>query len=86
MLGHNHHVKVEPYEGGGAKVDIGALDWHSMPSFEAWVIKLEFLQTEHRNPVKELIKKGVLDTEGRPIAVEDDDSHPRFGKDRYDIV
>lgn len=69
MLGHNHHIDVAPHEGGGAKLDIGAMDWHTLPSFDAWVIRLEYLQTEHRNPVKELIKQGLLDESGRPTSL-----------------
>lgn len=88
MLGHNHHITVESYQ-GGAKLDIGAMDWHSLPSFDAWVIKLEYLQTEHRNPVKELIKQGVLDVNGRPVALngggdEDEVESNRLKKHRYD--
>uniref|UniRef100_A0A914WVT7 Putative alpha-L-fucosidase n=1 Tax=Plectus sambesii TaxID=2011161 RepID=A0A914WVT7_9BILA len=70
MLGHNHHITVAPHEGGGVKLDIGALDWHSLPSFDAWVIKLEYLETERRNPVKELIKQGLLDENGRPNNID----------------
>uniref|UniRef100_A0A914ULS4 alpha-L-fucosidase n=1 Tax=Plectus sambesii TaxID=2011161 RepID=A0A914ULS4_9BILA len=65
MLGHNHFLPIKPYQ-GGAKIALGAIDWHTLPSFDAWVIRLEFLNSEHRDPVEAAKNEGLLTSSGHP--------------------
>jgi hypothetical protein len=58
-------LPIKPYQ-GGAKINLAAIDWHTLPSFDAWVIRLEFLTSEQRDPVQEAINQGILSPNGHP--------------------
>jgi len=65
MLGHNHHLPITNVN-GSAMVNMSALPWHSLPSFDAWVIRLEYLDSEDRDPIRQLQAVGILDAQGLP--------------------
>jgi hypothetical protein len=66
ILGHNHHLPINNVN-GSALVDMSAISWHSLPSFEAWVIRLEYLDSEDRDPIRQLQLAGILNSQGLPI-------------------
>jgi len=68
MLGHNHHLPITNVN-GSAMVDMSALPWHSLPSFDAWVIRLEYLDSEDRDPIQQLQSAGILDAQGLPTII-----------------
>jgi hypothetical protein len=83
MLGMNNTLPIEPYQ-GGAKIDLAALRWRNLPSFDAWVIRLEFLDSEQRDPVQEAINQGKLSRDGHPTAaVKQYVQKDKFGKKIY---
>jgi hypothetical protein len=67
MLGVNQDLPVESFQ-GGAKINLGVIDWHTLPSFDAWVVRLQFLNSEQRDPVQEAINQGILSPNGHPTA------------------
>lgn len=51
----------------GTIVDLAHIVFKKLPSYTAWVIKLEHLATEDFDPVNDLIDKGWLTTDGFPL-------------------
>lgn len=67
MLG--YHTPLPLIETNGSTViDLTGINWRDLPSYDAWVIKLEYLAEEYRDPIRQLIKSGILRPDGRPVA------------------
>ena len=49
MLGHNYELGVSTVS-DGIKIDLTAIPWTELRLFDAWVIKLQHLASDHRNP------------------------------------
>lgn len=63
MLGHNHLLTVKSDGPKGITIALADIPWHTLPSTEAWVIKLEYLGKTDRDPVKENKILGLYEKE-----------------------
>jgi len=50
------------------RIDLRSIAWNRLPNSEkAWVIELNALDTQTRNPIKELQRMGIVDHHGLPL-------------------
>jgi len=62
----------------GTVVDLSEVKFTQLKSFDAWVVKFEYLNSESRNPVTELQKQGILDRYGMPTRKPTKKRHRRI--------
>jgi len=53
MLGYNGALPFKPLKPQGLVVDFSSVQWTKLPTLWAWVLKLEYLETDARIPYME---------------------------------